>query len=47
VATPVKIEKLAKMFKTHRCVLDFDHNFCKASFTEEDQLGGVLSGRDE
>ena len=53
VATPVKIEKLVKVFKTHRCALDFDHNFCKASFTEEDQpgggspAGGVLLGRDE
>jgi len=32
--TPVKIEKMVKLFKTHRCALDFDHAFCKAQFTE-------------
>jgi len=26
----VTIEKLVKEFKTHRCALDFDHNFCHA-----------------
>jgi len=31
VATPVKIEKLVKAFKTHRCALDFDKGFIKAS----------------
>ena len=44
VATPVKIEnKLAKMFKSHRCVLDFGHSFCKATFTET--LAGCGSSR--
>ena len=33
-ATPVKVEKMVKLFKTHRCALDFDHGFCKASFRE-------------
>jgi hypothetical protein len=28
-AVPVKIEALAKQFKTHRCALDFDHAFIK------------------
>ena len=29
--TPMKIENLAKEFKTHRCALDFDKNFIKAT----------------
>ncbi len=29
-AVPVKIEALAKQFKTHHCALDFDHAFIKA-----------------
>jgi len=33
-ATPIKVEKLVKLFKTHRCALDFDHSFCKATYTE-------------
>jgi hypothetical protein len=28
-SVPVKIEALAKQFKTHRCALDFDHAFIK------------------
>ena len=24
-ATPIKVEKLMKLFKMHRCTLDFDH----------------------
>jgi hypothetical protein len=31
MATPVKIEKLVKAFKTHRCALDFDKGFIKAN----------------
>jgi hypothetical protein len=31
VAVPVKIEALAKQFKTHRCALDFDHGFVRAA----------------
>ena len=33
-AMPVKVEKMVKLFKTHRCALDFDHGFCKALFQE-------------
>ena len=33
-ATPVKIEKLVKMFKTHRCALDFVQGFIDATFVE-------------
>jgi hypothetical protein len=29
VVTPMKIEKLVKEFKTHRCTLDFDYSFIK------------------
>jgi len=32
--TPMKIEKLIKKFKTHRCALDFSYGFCKALFKE-------------
>ena len=27
MVTPMKIEKLVKEFKTHRCALDFDYSF--------------------
>jgi len=33
-ATPVKIEKLVKMFKTHHCALDFYRSFINAMFIE-------------
>ena len=33
-ATPVKIENLVKMFKTHHCALDFDRGFIDAMFIE-------------
>jgi len=33
--TPIKLEKLVKKFKAHRCAMDFDSKFCKASFKEE------------
>jgi hypothetical protein len=33
-ATPVNIEKLVKLFKTHRCAMDFDSAFCKAVFLQ-------------
>ena len=33
IATPIKAEKLVKLFMTHRCVLDFNHSFCKATYT--------------
>jgi hypothetical protein len=35
--TPVKLEKLVKLFKTHRCAMDFDSSFCKVSFMEEEE----------
>ena len=35
--TPVEIEKIIKLFKTHRCAMDFDSSFCKASFTTRSQ----------
>jgi hypothetical protein len=31
VTMPVKIEKLVKAFKTHRCALDFDKRFITAN----------------
>ena len=31
---PISIEKLVKRFKTHRCALDFDHSFCKATYID-------------
>ena len=33
-ASPVKVEKLLKKFKTHRCAMDFDSTFCKAVFLD-------------
>ena len=30
-ANPVKIEKLVKLFKSHRCALDFDRGFINAT----------------
>ena len=33
-ATPIKLEKLVKEFKTHRCAMDFDTKFCKVVFKE-------------
>jgi hypothetical protein len=34
-ASPVNVEKLLKKFKTHRCAMDFDSNFCKAVFRND------------
>jgi len=31
-ADPISVEKLVKQFKTHRCALDFDTTFCKATY---------------
>jgi hypothetical protein len=36
--TPVEIEKIIKLFKTHRCAMDFDSSFCKASFKGDDAI---------
>ena len=30
----INVEKLMKKFKMHRCVLDFDHTFCKAIYID-------------
>jgi hypothetical protein len=34
-ASPVKVEKVLKEFKTHRCAMDFDSSFCKAVFLND------------
>ena len=36
--TPVEIQKIIKLFKTHRCAMDFDSSFCKASFKGDDTM---------
>ncbi len=36
-ASPIKVEKKVKLFKMHRCALDFDTNFCKAVFIKEEE----------
>jgi hypothetical protein len=28
-ASPIKVEKIVKLFKTYHCTMDFDANFCK------------------
>jgi hypothetical protein len=38
IATPVKVEKVLKEFKTHRCAMDFDSNFCKAVFLDDHEV---------
>jgi len=32
---PIKLEKLVKQFKIHRCAIDFDMKFLKVLFKEE------------
>jgi hypothetical protein len=32
--TPVSIAKLTKLFKTHRCAIDFDSSFCNPKFID-------------
>ncbi|KAI2504134.1 hypothetical protein MHU86_10334 [Fragilaria crotonensis] len=34
-ASPGKVEKVLKEFKTHRCAMDFDSSFCKAVFLND------------
>jgi len=34
-ASPVKVEKVLKEFKTHRYAMDFDSSFCKAVFLND------------
>jgi len=29
---------MVKLFKTHRCAMDFDTNFCKASFVKQEEI---------
>lgn len=36
--TPIQIERIIKLFKTHRCAMDFDSSFCKASFKGDDAI---------
>jgi hypothetical protein len=34
----IQVEKMVKLFKTHRCAMDFDTHFCKVVFVkQEDQ----------
>jgi hypothetical protein len=33
---PVNVEKILKKFKTHRCAMDFDNAFCKATFMKSE-----------
>jgi hypothetical protein len=33
---PVNVEKILKKFKSHRCAMDFDKAFCKATFTKSE-----------
>jgi hypothetical protein len=33
---PINVEKILKKFKTHRCAMDFDKAFCKATFTKSE-----------
>ena len=39
-ASPVKLEKVLKEFKTHRCAMDFDSSFCKAVFLNDARRQG-------
>jgi hypothetical protein len=32
---PTKLEQMVKMFKTHRCAMDFDYSFCKTIYKED------------
>jgi hypothetical protein len=36
-ASPIKVEKIVKLFKTHRWALDFDTHFCKAVFIKQEE----------
>jgi hypothetical protein len=33
---PMKLEKILKKFKTHRCAMDFNCAFCKTVYKERD-----------
>ena len=41
--SPVKVEKVLKTFKTHRCAMDFDSAFCRAVFNGENSSGASVS----
>jgi hypothetical protein len=41
--SPVKVEKMLKTFKTHRCAMDFDSAFCRAVFNGENSSGASVS----
>ena len=41
--SPVKVEKVLKTFKTHRCAMDFDSTFCRAVFNGENSSGASVS----
>ena len=34
---PAWLERMVKLFKTHRCALDFDSGFCKGIFKQESE----------
>jgi hypothetical protein len=36
IACPVNVEKILKKFKMHRCAMDFDNTFCKATVTKSE-----------
>jgi hypothetical protein len=41
-ASPIQVEKMVKLFKTHCCALDFNTNFCKAVFIKEEDQEAVM-----
>jgi len=36
-ASPIKVDKMVKLFKMHCCTLDFDTHFCKAAFIKQEE----------
>jgi hypothetical protein len=38
-STPIKVEKMVKLFKMHCCAMDFDSTFCKPAFIKTKILG--------
>jgi hypothetical protein len=39
-STPIEVEKMVKLFKTHRCAMDFDSTFCKPAFIKIEDAEG-------
>jgi hypothetical protein len=35
-ASPIQVEKMVKLFKTHCCAMGFDTHFCKAVFIKQE-----------